>query len=92
MQLEELRMNKKMGADDPALIAEITKQKKSLESKHEALLQELQIYWKNWDTLIDHSPAPSEERTQVTGRMVNVLNRRNYLRNLLRDVNAALEE
>jgi molecular chaperone HscB len=92
MQLEELRMNKKMGEDDPALIAEITKQKQSLEAKHEALLQELQIYWKRWDTLIDRSSTPSEERAQVTGRMVDVLNRRNYLRNLLRDVNAALEE
>jgi hypothetical protein len=39
MQLEELRMNKKMGEDDPALIAEIGKQKLSLEAKHEALLR-----------------------------------------------------
>ncbi len=92
MQLEELRMNKKMGDDDPALIAEIGKQKLSLEAKHEALLQELQAYWKAWDSVFDRGPVASEERAQVTSKMVDVLNRRNYIRNLVRDVNAALEE
>ncbi len=95
MQLEELRMNKKMGEDDPALIAEIGKQKLSLEAKHEALLQELKNYWTAWDSLIDRgpegSPATSEERTKVRDKMVDVLNRRNYIRNLVRDVNEAME-
>jgi molecular chaperone HscB len=92
MQLEELRMNKKMGEDDLALVAEIGKQKLSLEAKHEALLQELQTYWKTWDTLVDRGHAASEDRAQATSKMVDVLNRRNYIRNLVRDVNAALEE
>ena len=39
MQLEELRMNKKVGEDDPALVEEIGKAKLSLEAKYEALLQ-----------------------------------------------------
>ena len=92
MQLEELRMNKKMEDDDRALIAEIGKQKLSLETKHAALLQELQAYWKSWDDLVDRGHAASQERAQVTNKMVDVLNRRNYIRNLVRDVNAALEE
>jgi molecular chaperone HscB len=92
MQLEELRMNKKMGEDDSSLVAEIAKQKLSLEAKHEALLQELQTHWKDWDSLIDRSPAAREERAQVRDKMVDVLNRRNYIRNLVRDVNAALED
>lgn len=96
MQLEELRMNEKMGEDDASLIAEIGRQKLALEAKHEALLQELQSYWKVWDALVVRSqsgnPATSEERAQITGKMVDVLNRRNYIRNLVRDVNAALEE
>ena len=91
MQLEELRMNKKIGEDDAALIAEIETQKQSLEAKHEALLQELQTYWSNWDRLIESNPSASEERSRVAAKMVDVLNRRNYIRNLLRDVNAALE-
>jgi molecular chaperone HscB len=91
MQLEELRTNKKTGEDDPALIEEIGKQKISLEAKHANLLQELQSYWKTWDSLVDHGHASSEERAQVTEKMVDVLNRRNYIRNLVRDVNAAME-
>jgi molecular chaperone HscB len=92
MQLEELRMNKKAGEDDPALLAEIGKQKLSLEAKHAALLQELQTYWKTWDDLVERGDAPSNERAKLTEKMVDVLNRRNYIRNLVRDVNAAMEE
>src|SRR6266568_539095 len=92
MHLEELRMNKKVGDDDPALFEEIGKAKLSLEAKHEALLKELQTYWKTWDGLIDSGDAAAAERAQVRDKMVDVLNRRNYVRNLVRDVNAALEE
>lgn len=94
MQLEELRMNKKMGDDDPALSKEIANHKIALESKHDALLQELQNYWTEWDSLIERnhgSKAPADERAKITAKMVDVLNRRNYIRNLVRDVNTALE-
>lgn len=92
MQLEELKMNKQMDEDDPALIAEIGQHKATLEEKFESLLHELQSYWKEWDSLIARNPAAeSPERRQITDKMVDVLNRRNYIRNLVRDVNAALE-
>jgi molecular chaperone HscB len=94
MQLEELKMNKKMGEDDASLISEIEKQEVVLEAKHDALLEELQKYWDEWDALIDRnhgSKAPAEELGKITGKMVDVLNRRNYIRNLVRDVNAVLE-
>ena len=91
MHLEELRMNKNLGDDDPALFEEIGKAKLSLETKHEALLQELQTYWMAWDSLIDSGNTAAQERAQVRDKMVDVLNRRNYIRNLLRDVNAAME-
>jgi molecular chaperone HscB len=45
MQLEELRMNKKMGEDDPNLTKEIAGHQVALEAKHDTLLQELQKYW-----------------------------------------------
>jgi molecular chaperone HscB len=95
MQLEELRMNKKTGEDDPGLAKEIKDHKIALEAKHDALLEELQTYWKAWDSLIDRnhgSKAPAEERAKITAKMVDVLNRRNYIRNLVRDVNATLGE
>jgi molecular chaperone HscB len=92
MQLEELRMQKKMGEDDPALIEEVGNQKLAFETKNEALLEELQAQWKAWDKLIDGgSDANPSERSQVISKMVDVLNRRNYIRNLLRDVIAVME-
>jgi molecular chaperone HscB len=92
MHLEELRMNKKMGEDDLALMEEVGKQKLSLEAKHETLLQELKTNWKAWDSLIDRAAEANDgQRAQVRDSMVDVLNRRNYIRNLVRDVNAAME-
>ena len=95
MQLEELRMNKKAGDDDPNLAKEVAGHRASLEAKYDELFQELQTYWTEWDSLIDRnhgSKAPAEERATITAKMVDVLNRRNYIRNLVRDVNAVLEE
>ena len=94
MQLEELSMSQKVGEDDPFLSAEIAKHKGALELKYEALLQELQSYWSEWDALVEKNPAGSSETAQqlITKKMVDVLNRRNYIRNLVRDVSAALEE
>ncbi|MGB7598907.1 MAG: Fe-S protein assembly co-chaperone HscB [Candidatus Sulfotelmatobacter sp.] len=95
MQLEELRMQKKIGEDDPALIEEIGLQKLELEEKHEALLRELQDNWKMWDGMIQRQqngqPVSDEERRQERDKMVDLLNRRNYIRNLVRDVNEVLE-
>lgn len=89
MQLEEARMNKKMGENDAALTSEIEKQKQILEQKFEALSQELAGYWKDWDAALD---ADSEAgRSQARNKMVDLLNRRNYIRNLVRDVTDVLE-
>jgi molecular chaperone HscB len=86
MQLEELRTQKKMGEDDPALMEEVGKQKLALEAKYDALLDELKGYWKDWD-----NAAEEAARATVRDNMVDLLNRRNYIRNLVRDVNEVLE-
>jgi molecular chaperone HscB len=95
MQLEELRTHKKLGEDDPALIEEIARQKLELEEKQEALLRELEYRWKMWDGMVQREqngqPVSEEERKQERDKMVDVLNRRNYIRNLVRDVNEVLE-
>jgi molecular chaperone HscB len=95
MQLEELRIHKKMGEDDPSLIEEIGRQKLELEEKQEALLRELEYRWTMWDGMIQREsngqPVSEEERKQELGKMVDVLNRRNYIRNLVRDVSEVLE-
>lgn len=92
MKLEELQMNKKMGDDDPDLTSEISKHKAALEAKNESLIQELQSFWKEWDQIVDRGAAADQaERSKIRDKMVDVLNRRNYIRNLVRDVNAAIE-
>ena len=89
LQLEELKMQKKVGEDDPALIEEIGRQKLELEEKHDALLEELKREWTAWDRAVDS--GIEEERVKIRDRLLALLNRRNYLRNLVRDVNEVLE-
>ena len=89
MHLEELRMQQKTGENDPALLEEIGKAKLSLEGKHDALFAELKADWSKWDQAVDN--GPDTERLKIRDHMVDVLNRRNYVRNLVRDVNEALE-
>jgi molecular chaperone HscB len=89
MQLQELRMQKKMGEDDPGLIEELGRQRLELEEKMEALSHELKSDWDQWDRLVD--VGTEEDRVKARDKMVDLLNRRNYIRNLVRDVNEALE-
>jgi molecular chaperone HscB len=94
MHLEELRAQKKMGEDDPALLEEIGKAKLSLEQKYDALLNELKTEWNKWDKSVGEQTEdnePGAHRRKILDKMVDVLNRRNYIRNLLRDVNEAME-
>ena len=89
MQLEELRAQKKLGEDDPALLEELGKAKMALEEKSGNLMSELQTYWKDWDREFDS--GTDESRRKTRDQMVDLINRRNYIRNLVRDVNEALE-
>jgi molecular chaperone HscB len=90
MQLEELRAHKKMGEADPALIEEVGRQKLELEQKYEALLDELKGYWNEWDKAVDG--GDKRELHQARDKMVDALNRRNYIRNLARTVEEVLED
>jgi molecular chaperone HscB len=90
MQLEEARMNKKMGEVDEDLTRDLRQTKQNLEGKYSALDQELKQYWTEWDQLVDRE-SPEQEPGLIRDRMVSVLNRRTYIRNLVRDVNEVLE-
>ena len=90
MQLEELRANKKMGEEDPSLIQELQQHKQALEAKFNELFEELKGYWSEWD-----SAEESENdalRKLARDKMVDLLNRRSYIRNLVRDVNEVLQD
>lgn len=95
MQLEELRMNKKMGEEDRTLEHDVQATRQHLLTKNENLIEELRSAWNGWDALIDHSERGEtvleSDRVQVRNRMVDVLNQRSYIRNLLREVDAVLE-
>ena len=94
MHLEELRGQKKMGEDGPALLEEIGKAKLSLEGKYDALFSELKTEWNKWDKSVGSGidGATEADRRRILNHMLDVLNRRNYVRNLMRDVNVALED
>jgi molecular chaperone HscB len=88
MQLEEARMNKKMGEDDPALVKDLEGHRTAFEQKYEELSQELKGHWDEWDRTLDSENESA--RHLALDAMVNLLNRRSYIRNLMRDVNEAL--
>jgi molecular chaperone HscB len=83
MQLQEL----KMGERDPATIAQLQEAKKKFEQKLDESSFELRKYWNEWDSAKDSAAGK-----QAMNEMVELLNRRSYIRNLVRDVNAALSE
>jgi molecular chaperone HscB len=78
----------KLGEDDPALLEEIGKAKLS-ERETRRPARELKSDWEKWDGAVDS--GGEQERLKIRDHMVDVLNRRNYVRNLVRDVNEALE-
>jgi molecular chaperone HscB len=89
MQLEEMRMAKKMGEDDPQLRKDLLAAKSTFDEKMAAAHAELEQLWAQWDAALDAGDAST--KATVRDAMVALLNRRSYLRNLVRDVNEALE-
>jgi molecular chaperone HscB len=89
MQLEEMRMAKKMGEDDPQLRNDLLAAKAGFDAKMATTQSELETLWANWDAALDAEDAPA--KAAARDAMVALLNRRSYLRNLVRDVNDTLE-
>jgi molecular chaperone HscB len=89
MQMEEMRAAKKMGEDDPQLRSDLLAAKAGFDARMAATQSELETLWADWDRALDTSDAPA--KLAARDAMVALLNRRSYLRNLVRDVNDALE-
>jgi molecular chaperone HscB len=89
MQLEEMRAAKKMGDDDPQLRKDLLAAKTDFDAKMASAQADLESLWSQWDTALD----ANDEAAKLAARdaMVALLNRRSYIRNLVRDVNDALE-
>jgi molecular chaperone HscB len=84
MQLEEMRMARKMGETDEALQADLEAAKTKFEGLLEAVDNDLRIQWQAWDA----GNEAARDATQKT--MVALLDRRRYLSNLVRDVTETL--
>ncbi len=94
MQLEEARMNRKMGESDENLARDLRETKANLEAKYSGMMEELKRYWDEWDAVTDRVMAGEDsgaKRKEALDHMLDLLNRRTYVRNLVRDVNEVLE-
>ena len=84
MQLEEMKMD-----PDPGVRAEL----EAAAAKFTAMLAETQVQldglWTKWDAAVDADDAAAKDAAKTA--MVALLNRRSYIRNLVRDVGQALE-
>ncbi|MEO6803334.1 MAG: Fe-S protein assembly co-chaperone HscB [Granulicella sp.] len=89
MQLEEMRMAKKMGEDDPQLRKDLLNAKQTFDAKMAETHANLEQLWTKWDASIDTNDATAKDAAKDA--LVALLNRRSYLRNLVRDVNEALD-
>jgi molecular chaperone HscB len=84
MALEELKMG-----GDPDARAQLEAAREKFTAMLAETQQQLEALWSQWDTAIDTNDTAAQETAKQA--MVALLNRRSYIRNLVRDVNAALE-
>ena len=89
MQLEEMRMAKKMGEDDPQLRTDLLAAQAAFAAKMVETQADLEALWTRWDAALDSGDDAQKEAAKQG--MIALLNRRSYLRNLVRDVHDALE-
>jgi len=89
MQLAEMRAAKEMGEDEPELRRDLMTAKDAFDEKMVETQAELTALWNKWDAALDAGDENGKLKTRDA--MVVLLNKRSYLRNLVRDVNAALE-
>jgi len=84
MQLEEMRMAKASGEEDPALKQSLTDAKHKFEGLLNAVDDDLRAEWNAWDN------GDEAARHAAQNKMVALLDRRRYLSNLVREVNETL--
>ena len=88
MQLQEMRAANQMGEDEPELRRDLMTAKDAFDAKMMETQAELEGLWSAWDAGVDAGDEATKARAKDA--MVGLLNKRSYLRNLVRDVNEAL--
>jgi molecular chaperone HscB len=90
MQLMEMKAAKEFGDDaDPDLRRDLEAAAKGFDEKMAETQSELEGLWVRWDAAEDAGDAT--EKSATKDALVALLNKRSYLRNLVRDVSQALE-
>jgi molecular chaperone HscB len=88
MQLEEMRANLKMGEDAPALREDLERAQVQFKDMLAGVDTDLHRAWAAWDAALDANDAAVKDKQK--NAMVALLDRRSYLRNLLREVDSVL--
>jgi molecular chaperone HscB len=88
MQLEEMRANLKVGEDDPTLRSDLERAQQQFKSMLASLDADLRSAWTAWDSALDANDTAAKDKQKNT--MLTLLDRRSYLRNLLREVDSVL--
>ncbi len=88
MQLEEMRMNAQAGEEDVQLRADLEKARVQFESMLAVFEQEIRHNWNAWDGQADMADAGEQSRAKTN--LAALLDKRRYVRNLIRDVREAL--
>ena len=88
MQLQEMRAANQMGEEEPELRRDLMTAKDAFDAKMVETQGELEGLWSAWDGGVDAGDEAAKNKTKDA--MVALLNKRSYLRNLVRDVNEAL--
>ena len=77
------------------LARELAATKENLNAKQAAMLDDLSQAWTRWDALVDRAAAgeaiADSDRASARDAMLAILNRRSYIRNLLREIDEVLE-
>ena len=87
-ELEEMRANLKMGEDDPALRGDLERAQAQFKGMLASVDEDLQRSWAAWDVSLDANDSAGKSKQKDA--MVALLDRRSYLRNLLREVDSVL--
>lgn len=84
LQLEEMRMAKKVGESDLDLLSNLEQARKKFNDLLDNVDSDLRAQWAVWDSGDENTRRESEKK------MISLLDRRRYINNLVRDVTETL--
>lgn len=89
--LDELREAKSEGGDLTGLREKLSAAQRNFEEKLEEVDRDLNIVFTEWDAALVH-PGNESARQAIMAKMNDLLNRRSYIRNLVRNVGEELAQ